>query len=1030
MGCAPSGYSKLNSGDPYIIRVDQAWNRAIKTCKTRTKKPPKMERADWKTVRIFVSSTFKDFHAEREILVKQVFPDLRQWCESRNLHLIDCDLRWGIPKDSTTEETLRICLKEIDRCFETNVWPFFVNMTCERIGWIPEANIVPQYIRDTYDWIDDLSVTEMEIIHAAYRIDNPNALFMFRDADFIKQLPADVRQEFTDIREESEADNQNFIQYKIKSLRDKVKSKFNHESICTYKVDYCGKDPETGKLEFSGLENFAKQVFEFFKKKIANQYPPISNVHLDPLTKKKQQHESFMKSRCEDVLGRDEILKQIENYLYKEGPDTPLLILGNAGSGKSSIMAKSVDQAIKHIASGQLKKHRGKDWNVFCHFVGAVPGSTDIDDILQRLIKEMTGQEVRDNERSNIVQITSSHLSNENTNPTLIIIDALNQLDEEDSAKYVTWLPAKLSPSIRIVLSMIGDTAQGKTLAAREPKPKEILIQELDETARKEIVSTMLGKYNKRLDDEQMNYLLRKSSSHNPLWLSIACEELRVFGSFREISNKINTLANGLLELEQQVLQRFEEENGGKLLVAAVCLIETSGMGLLEIELLSILSHDVFLEASLDKSEKECSEKKVNFSEKLPAYRWAEVYRALRPFIRPFGDSEDGRLDFYHRSLSKAVRKRYFYKEDGSENTDIFQWWHYVLTEYFKQTTNFHRQIEELPIHLIATKQTKHLEDFLSQWDVFEKLFDPLLSKKLLDYWRTGSSLRNMGAVYYNLGQNFKNSISEEKKDLEELSHKLEKLSIILAQGGEYDRAIEFSKEALEAAEKAGSDKLRLASLYHLLSYVLDEQLKLQEYMYRSQLGVMREIINNFEKAIDIWSESNKTDILHILGRCLNRVSFYYSGYALRGGDEHFSSTTATALAKERVEKAIGIFTKLGDRVMEGDCWTTKGVVLGRACSEQIKCYTTAIEMLTLAGGELNINLDRCYLNTAIYYEETGDYYKAYEYFQKWYHIGIALYGEVHPRNVRCINTLREPMYKRIALEKGDKVPQFPASEE
>ena len=37
-------------------------------------------------------------------------------------------------------------------------------------------------------------------------------------------------------------------------------------------------------------------------------------------------------------------------------------------------------------------------------------------------------------------------------------------------------------------------------------------------------------------------------------------------------------------------------------------------------------------------------------------YKWAAVYRRLRPFLRPFGDSGEGRLDFYHRSLSKAVR--------------------------------------------------------------------------------------------------------------------------------------------------------------------------------------------------------------------------------------------------------------------------------------------------------------------------------------------------------------------------------------
>ena len=58
----------------------------------------------------------------------------------------------------------------------------------------------------------------------------------------------------------------------------------------------------------------------------------------------------------------------------------------------------------------------------------------------------------------------------------------------------------------------------------------------------------MLGRYNKRLDKEQMKNLMQKSASENPLWLSIACEELRVFGMFRQLTDKINQLADGLFE--------------------------------------------------------------------------------------------------------------------------------------------------------------------------------------------------------------------------------------------------------------------------------------------------------------------------------------------------------------------------------------------------------------------------------------------------------------------------------------------------
>ena len=44
----------------------------------------------------------------------------------------------------------------------------------ERIGWVPEADDVPKSLVQDYRWIFGLSVTEMEIVHGAYRKDNPN----------------------------------------------------------------------------------------------------------------------------------------------------------------------------------------------------------------------------------------------------------------------------------------------------------------------------------------------------------------------------------------------------------------------------------------------------------------------------------------------------------------------------------------------------------------------------------------------------------------------------------------------------------------------------------------------------------------------------------------------------------------------------------------------------------------------------------------------------------------------------------------
>ena len=49
------------------------------------------------------------------------------------LYLVECDLRWGVPKDTTTADVIATCLEELDRCIEDNDGePFLLNLVGER----------------------------------------------------------------------------------------------------------------------------------------------------------------------------------------------------------------------------------------------------------------------------------------------------------------------------------------------------------------------------------------------------------------------------------------------------------------------------------------------------------------------------------------------------------------------------------------------------------------------------------------------------------------------------------------------------------------------------------------------------------------------------------------------------------------------------------------------------------------------------------------------------------------------------------
>ena len=118
-----------------------------------------------RTVRIFISSTFRDFAAERDLLVRKVFPELRRRCRERQVELIDVDLRWGITEEEAQQgRVLPICMAEIDRAR-----PFFMGLLGERYGWVPAAGQFDRSLLIEQPWLEEhaggKSVTELEVFH-------------------------------------------------------------------------------------------------------------------------------------------------------------------------------------------------------------------------------------------------------------------------------------------------------------------------------------------------------------------------------------------------------------------------------------------------------------------------------------------------------------------------------------------------------------------------------------------------------------------------------------------------------------------------------------------------------------------------------------------------------------------------------------------------------------------------------------------------------------------------------------------------
>ena len=59
------------------------------------------------------------------------------------------------------------------RCSEDNMPVFFLALLSETLGWVPSHEHTLS-VSDQYDWVQGMSLMEMEIIQAAYRCTNRN----------------------------------------------------------------------------------------------------------------------------------------------------------------------------------------------------------------------------------------------------------------------------------------------------------------------------------------------------------------------------------------------------------------------------------------------------------------------------------------------------------------------------------------------------------------------------------------------------------------------------------------------------------------------------------------------------------------------------------------------------------------------------------------------------------------------------------------------------------------------------------------
>jgi hypothetical protein len=468
-----------------------------------------------KSIRIFVSSTFKDMLEERNMLMTHTWPELRRFCRKRQVEIVEVDLRWGISEEqSSRKETLKLCLDEIRACR-----PYFIGLLGERYGWIPGNESFTEDLLEEEPWLKDIqnkSVTELEILHGV--LNNPDmadrSFFYFRDPKYIETVAEDKRLDFL-----SEGPVSNEKQAILKKVIRDTCAKKNIPLVEDY------PDPRS----------LAQMVLDHLKGAIENQIPKESIP--DPLTREAHDHEAYAEIRRRTYIGRQDYFDVLDRHCMSDGK--PLLLVGDSGSGKSALMANWVE----HWREGH------PDDFIFQHYIGGTTDSADHWKLMRRLVSEIKRWTGDDEEipktnddlfRDYAVWLAKTRIRAEREGVRFILLlDALNQLEDKDHAHTLGWLPEEpfKTKSLRLIVS----TLPGATLEALEKRLLPTLrIEPLTPEECGRMIADYLKRFGKSLERSRVERISNTKAATNPLYLKILLDELKVTGTRSRLDERLD----------------------------------------------------------------------------------------------------------------------------------------------------------------------------------------------------------------------------------------------------------------------------------------------------------------------------------------------------------------------------------------------------------------------------------------------------------------------------------------------------------
>lgn len=838
-----------------------------------------------KTFRLFISSTFKDFKIERDLLQTRVFPRLSKLCAEHGYGFLPIDLRWGVTEGTQYDQkTLDLCLGEVRSC-TVEPHPDFLILAGDRYGWVPLPYRIEQ--SEFEELISKIPNDDMPLMKEWYRLDlnqlpatytlqkregrfqqydtwltvedSLKSIFQsavlqtslddrtkekyftsttgFEYEEFIHRVEDDQKSIFLLSRIIESNGTKNDVYATDNDRQVVFKNRLKQTISSNNQIELKAILQDTDSFDDSYVKSFVEHITSMLSASISSE---IERIKLLESQSENELHKSRMLELSQFVVGRDNELEAINTYVNDPHAKLPFIIYGSSGVGKSAIIAKSIS-AITTNSTQQviyrfcgISEQSSSMRSVIISLLGEIG---IVIDVLEESDELKSLSSIDEAKIDRVSEAISDALWSIKT-PTVIFIDALDQLSDKNQLE---WLPSVLPDHLKIVLSALKDDKYAEDeyyyekLLTLYPENAFYFINTLNNVSIAEtIIAEILRGYDRTLQPNQIQYVLSQYAKVNkPLYLKIVCEEICNWDSYTTEFALADDQNSAVKEYIENLSTLYHHDS--ELVKKVFGYIYATRESLSESQLYEILSNDTDLVSRLEHTDH------TNHGHKLPMAVWARLKTHIEPFIR---EGEGGKLQFFHREFIDGAKSCY--------NYELSQHLLHVLEQMIEniELHAIHQEITDLHIKVLTTQKKEFPKYFISDEFVFIVSMSEINLAYILKYIsklsHSSIQFRDLhdyvwAKVYSQLLLNLSSFLykTNHKKWIEQYISSLNNLSVLYFDTNHVEDALKLNNKAYKLCQKFHKLNVISVELYsstllnktwfYYMTNRIEEALKLQE---------------------------------------------------------------------------------------------------------------------------------------------------------------------------------------------------------